>query len=255
MSRNAISLKTPAELDVMDEANRIVWDVLDAVAAAIQPGVTTQALDELAERECVQREAIPTFKGYGGYPKTLCVSINDVIVHGIPSVREVIREGDVVSADFGVTWRGYCGDAALTVAVGEVSPSARKLIRVTKECLDLAVGQCRPGNTIGHIGHAVQSHAEGNGFSVVRDFVGHGIGTRMHEPPQVPNFGSPGEGPELKEGMVLAIEPMICEGGYGVRIDNDGWTARTNDGKMAAHFEYSVAVTTSGARILGLSGR
>jgi methionyl aminopeptidase len=255
MTRTPIPLKTGAEIEVMDEANRIVWEVLEAVAAAVRPGITTQALDDLAERECLERGAVPTFKGYGGYPKSLCVSINDVIVHGIPSSRTVIRAGDVVSVDFGVTWKGYCGDAALTVEAGEATPAARKLIRVTKECLDRAVEQVRPGRTVGHIGHAIQVHAEGNGFSVVRDFVGHGIGVRMHEPPQVPNFGQPGEGPELLEGMVLAIEPMVCEGGYGVSIDHDGWTARTNDGKMAAHFEYSVAVTSSGARVLGLSGR
>lgn len=255
MNQAAIPIKTAAEIAIMDEANRIVWEVLDAVAVAVRPGIATQALDELAERECLRLGAIPTFKGYGGYPKTLCVSINDVIVHGIPSARTIIKEGDVVSLDFGVTWKGFCGDAALTLAVGEVGPVPGRLIAVTRECLARAVDQVHPGNTIGHISHAVQSHAEGNGFSVVRDFVGHGIGTRMHEPPQVPNFGSPGEGPALREGMVLAIEPMVCEGGFGVRVDDDGWTARTNDGKMAAHFEYSVAVMSSGARVLGLTGR
>ncbi len=255
MSKPAIPLKTGAEIEIMDEANRIVWEVLDAVAAAVKPGVTTQALDDIAERECLRRGAVPSFKGYSGYPKSLCVSINDVIVHGIPSVRAIIREGDLVSVDFGVTWRGYCGDAALTVTVGEVDPGARRLVTVTRECLDRAVEQTRPGSTVGDIGNAVQTHAEENGFSVIRDFVGHGIGTRMHEPPQVPNFGRPGDGPELLEGMVLAIEPMVCEGGNGVSIDDDGWTARTNDGKMAAHFEFSVAVTSSGARILGLAGR
>jgi len=252
---SAATLKTPSEIQIMDEANRIVWGVLDAVADAVKPGVTTQDLDTLAERECLKRGAIPTFKGYGGYPKCICVSLNDVIVHGIPSCAVAIRTGDVVSLDFGVTWMGFCGDAALTVAVCEVSPIAKKLIRVTKECLEKAVEQCQPGNRVGHIGYAVQAHAEGNGFSVIRDFVGHGIGRAMHEPPQIPNYGGPEEGPELEEGMVLAIEPMICEGSSRVAIDDDGWTARTFDGKIAAHFEYSVALTASGPRVLGAGSR
>ena len=239
----------------MDEANAIVWKILEKVAAAVAPGVSTHELDQLAERECLTAGATPTFKGYGGYPKSICISLNDVIVHGIPSPRVIIRSGDVVSIDFGVTWLGFCGDAALTVAVGDVPPNALNLIRVTRECLDRAVEQCRPGQRVGDIGHAVQTHAEMHGLAVVRDFVGHGIGRSMHEPPQVPNYGSPGEGPALEPGMVLAIEPMICEGSYRVTVDEDGWTARTADGALAAHFEYSVAVTAAGPQVLGAGSR
>jgi methionyl aminopeptidase len=249
------ALKTPEEIRIMDEANTIVWNVLDTLATQVCPGASTLDLDALAERTCLDRGATPTFKGYGGYPKSVCISLNDVIVHGIPSSKLVIRKGDLVSLDFGVTWLGFCGDAAITLAVGEVPPTARKLILVTKECLDLAVEQCRPGRRLGDIGHAVQTHAEGHGFGVVRDFVGHGIGRHMHEPPQVPNYGEAGEGPELEEGMVLAIEPMICEGSARVVVDDDGWTARTSDGRNAAHFEYSVAITASGPRVLGVAGR
>jgi methionyl aminopeptidase len=253
--KSSATLKSPEEIRIMDEANAIVWSILEKVAAAVAPGVSTHELDQLAERECRSAGAVPTFKGYGGYPKSICISLNDVIVHGIPSPRIVIRSGDVVSIDFGVTWLGFCGDAALTVAVGDVPANAENLIRVTRECLDRAVEQCRPGQRVGDISHAVQSHAEKHGLAVVRDFVGHGIGRSMHEPPQVPNYGSPGEGPALEAGMVLAIEPMICEGTYRVTVDEDGWTARTADGALAAHFEYSVAVTAAGPRVLGAGSR
>jgi len=255
IGKSSPTLKSPEEIRIMDEANAIVWNILEKVASAVAPGISTQELDQLAERECLAAGAVPTFKGYGGYPKSICISLNDVIVHGIPSPRVVIKSGDVVSIDFGVTWLGFCGDAALTVAVGNVPPNALNLIRVTRECLDRAVEQCRPGQRVGDIGHAVQTHAEKHGLAVVRDFVGHGIGRSMHEPPQVPNYGSPGEGPALEPGMVLAIEPMICEGSYRVTVDEDGWTARTADGALAAHFEYSVAVTAAGPRVLGAGSR
>jgi len=247
-------LKTPGELELMHEANRIVLETLALVAEAAVPGVTTAELDRLAEAHIRKRGGRPAFKGYRGYPATLCTSVNDVIVHGIPSDRCRLAEGDVLSIDCGVVWRGFVGDAARTVPVGEIDGDAARLLAVTRECLDLAVEVMRPGQRLSDVGHAVQEHAEKSGFSVVREFVGHGIGRAMHEEPQVYNFGPPGRGPELKPGLVLAIEPMINAGLPGVRIDEDGWTARTEDGKLSAHFEFSVAVTDDGPRVLGVAG-
>ncbi|HEV8242044.1 MAG TPA: type I methionyl aminopeptidase [Thermoanaerobaculia bacterium] len=245
-----VVLKTPGELELMDEANRIVHHVLDGLGAMIAPGVTTRQLDRFAEREIRSRGGVPAFLHYKGYPATLCTSINDVIVHGIPNDR-TLADGDIVGIDCGVLYKGYYGDAARTFAVGKVSEQAARLLRVTQEALELAVQQVRPKNRLQDIGSAVQRHVEANGFSVVREFVGHGVGTSLHEDPQVPNFGDPGKGMKLKPGMVLAIEPMVNAGGHDVRMDADGWTARTADGSLSAHFEYSVAVTDRGPRVLG----
>lgn len=247
-------LKTRGEIDLMDEANRIVHQVLDAIDERIAPGVTPRELDQLAERIIRNAGAVPAFLKYRGYPATLCISVNDVIVHGIPNDAP-LHDGDIVGIDCGVQYKGYFGDAARTFAVGQIGEDARRLLDVTREALQLAVQQVRPGGRLSDIGHAVQRYAESHGFSVVREFSGHGIGTSLHEDPQVPNFGEPGRGPKLKPGLVLAIEPMVNAGSAGIRVDPDGWTARTEDGSLSAHFEYSVAVTEKGARILGMSSR
>jgi len=247
----AAVLKTPCEIELMDQANRIVHRVLETVGERMVPGVKTRELDRLAEQVIRAAGGVPAFLHYRGYPATLCVSLNDVIVHGIPGDMP-LKEGDIVGVDCGVFYKGYCGDAARTFAVGEISPEAKRLLRVTEEALRLAVAQVRPGGRVQDIGWAVQRHAESHGYSVVREFTGHGVGTSMHEDPQVPNFGFPGKGPKLKPGMVLAIEPMINAGRSEVKMDADGWTARTEDGSLSAHFEFSVAVTPSGAKVLGL---
>jgi methionyl aminopeptidase len=243
-------LKTPGEIQLMDEANRIVHSVLVAMGRSIVPGVTPRELDRLAEKTIRDAGGVPAFLNYRGYPATLCISVNDVIVHGIPN-DVPLQDGDIVGIDCGVLYKGYYGDAARTFAVGEIDPEAQRLLEVTEEALRRAVAQVRPGGRLSDIGHAVQRYAESNGFSVVREFSGHGIGTSLHEDPQIPNYGAPGKGPKLKPGMVLAIEPMVNAGGCGVRMDADGWTARTQDGSLSAHFEYSVAVTPTGARVLG----
>lgn len=245
-------LKSSAELELMHEANAIVLGTLKVVAEAARPGVSTARLDELAEEYIRSHGALPAFKGYRGFPATLCTSVNDVIVHGIPSPRHRLKEGDVLSVDCGVIWKGYYGDAAVTVPVGAISPEAQALLQVTRECLQRAVSVARPGRRLSDIGEVIQIHAERHGYGVVREFVGHGIGRALHEDPQVYNFGPAGRGPELRPGLVLAIEPMINQGASGVVIDEDGWTARTEDGKLSAHFEYSVAVTHNGPWVLGL---
>jgi methionyl aminopeptidase len=245
-------LKSSAELEIMHEANAIVLGTLKVVAEAARPGVSTARLDELAEEYIRSHGALPAFKGYRGFPATLCTSVNDVIVHGIPSPRHRLKEGDVLSVDCGVIWKGYYGDAAVTVPVGAISPEAQALLQVTRECLQRAVSVARPGRRLSDIGEVIQTHAERHGYGVVREFVGHGIGRALHEDPQVYNFGPAGRGPELRPGLVLAIEPMINQGASGVVIDDDGWTARTEDGKLSAHFEYSVAVTHNGPWVLGL---
>jgi len=245
-----VVLKTPGEIELMDAANRIVLEVIEGVGRMIAPGVTPRELDRFAERTIRAAGAVPAFLRYRGYPATLCISVDDVIVHGIPNDRP-LREGQIVGIDCGVLYKGYYGDAARTFAVGRVDPEAERLLAVTERALELAVQQVRPGARLSDIGHAVQRHAEENGFSVVREFSGHGIGTSLHEDPQVPNFGEPGKGPKLKPGMVLAIEPMVNAGSSDVRVDPDGWTARTVDGSRSAHFEFSVAVTGGGAKVLG----
>jgi len=244
-------LKSPRELDLMDEANRIVHRVLDGIAERVEAGVTTRQLDRFAEELIRSSGGVPAFLNYRGYPATLCTSINDVIVHGIPDDTP-LREGDIIGVDCGVVYKGYYGDAARTFSVGSVSREAERLIAATRHALDLAVEAVRPNERLSDIGHAVQTYVESQGFSVVREFVGHGIGTSLHEDPQVPNFGEPGRGPRLRPGLVLAIEPMVNIGSAAVAVDEDGWTARTRDGSLSAHFEYSVAVTDLGARVLGV---
>jgi len=264
-------LKTQDEIAIMDRANRVVLEILEIMRGMVRPGVTTAQLNSVAEEELARRGAKSPFKGYAPmnlppYPAVVCVSPNDVIVHGIPS-RAKLQEGDILGIDFGSILDGFVGDGAITVPVGNVTPRAAELIETTKECLDLAIEEMRPGRHLGDIGAAVQEHAEAHGFHVIRTFVGHGIGRRMHEDPQVYNYGRRGRGIELREGMVLAIEPMLCDigpklksriersGGNGVmqdvRTDSDGWTARTIDGTLAAHFEHSVAVTANGPLVLG----
>lgn len=235
----------------MAQAGAIVRGCLDLIGQEIRPGITTKELDRLAEEYIRSRGGVPTFKGYRGFPGSICASPNDMVVHGIPG-RVRLREGDIIGIDVGVTLSGYIADAAMTFPVGEISEEAQRLIRVTEEALMLGIAQCRAGNRVGDISHAVQSHAEAHGYSVVRSMVGHGVGRHMHEDPQVPNFGSPGQGPELREGMVLAIEPMVNAGGYEVEIGDDHWAVYTKDGSLSAHFEHTVAVTSKGPRILTL---
>lgn len=244
-------LKSKGEIDLMDRANGIVHEVLDGIAERIRPGVKTLELDRFAEQKVRDAGAVPAFLNYRGFPATLCTSINDVIVHGIPD-ETPLEEGDIIGVDCGVLYQGYYGDAARTFAIGSISDEAGRLMAVTQEALELAVEQTRPGNHLSDIGHAVQSYVEKHRFSVVREFVGHGIGAALHEDPQVPNFGIPGKGPRLEPGLVIAIEPMVNAGRAGIKVDSDGWTARTEDGELSAHFEYSVAVTESGARVLGV---
>ena len=238
-----IVCRSAAELERMREAGRLVGEVLTELSAAVGPGVSTAELDELAEKRIRQAGATPAFKGYHGYPATICASINDEVIHGIPSGRRVLAEGDIISIDVGAALDGYYGDSAVTLPVGQVSEQAAALLRVTEESLYKAIEQARPGRRVSDIGHAVQKHIEAFGFSVVREFVGHGIGVRMHEEPQVPNYGEPGHGPRLTEGMVLAIEPMVNAGKPAVKVLADGWTAVTRDTSLSAHFEHTVAVT------------
>jgi len=234
----------------MHRAGVIVHDVLAALRGMVRPGITTRDLDAVAEKMTSERGAKPAFKGYMGYPATLCTSINSEVVHGIPSSKRRINEGDIVSLDFGAECEGYFADAAVTVAVGEISPERDRLLRVTRESLDRAIEKVRSGNRLSDISAAVQQWAEQGGFAVVREFVGHGIGTRMHEEPQLPNYGEPGRGPKLREGMVLAIEPMVTAGRPDVRVLEDHWTAVTADGSDSAHFEHTVAVTSNGPWVL-----
>jgi methionyl aminopeptidase len=242
--------KSPAELEKMFRAGQIVWGALEEMRNRVRPGVSTKDLDDFAEQYTRERHARPAFKGYRGYPGSVCTSINNEVVHGIPSPSRKLREGDILSMDFGVELDGYFADAALTVPVGKIEPEREKLLRVTRESLEHGIEKVRTGNRLGDISAAVQQWVEKNGYSVVREFVGHGIGTRMHEDPQLPNYGTPGQGARLQEGMVLAIEPMVNRGGPGVRVLEDGWTAVTDDGADSAHFEHTVAVTSNGPWIL-----
>jgi methionyl aminopeptidase len=241
--------KSWAELQKMHRACRIVIDALQELADAAAPGMTTKELDTIARERIKKEGAKPAFLGYRGYPATLCISLNEEVVHGIPGKRK-IQDGDIVSLDLGCVVDGFYGDSARTIAVGKVSTAAERLIKVTEESLHAGIASCHVGKRVGDIGHAVQKHAEANGNSVVREFVGHGIGTSLHEEPNVPNYGPPGRRERLVPGMCLAIEPMVNLGGPGVRVLDDGWTAVTEDGKLSAHFELSVAITEHGPWIL-----
>lgn len=235
---------------MMHRAGLIVWGVLDALRHMVRPGLTTLELNEFAERSAVEKGARPAFKNYRGYPASLCTSLNEEVVHGIPSGKRRLREGDILSLDFGVELDGYYADAAVTIPVGAIRPELETLLSVTRGSLDRAIERVRPGSRLGDVSAAVQEWVEKNGFSIVREFVGHGIGTRMHEEPNVPNYGDPGHGPRLQEGMVFAIEPMVNAGRPEVRVLEDRWTAVTADGSYSAHFEHSVAVTSNGPWIL-----
>ncbi len=241
--------KSWRELEAMARANRIVVETLDALEAAAVPGVTTREMDRIAREHIERAGARPAFLGYRGYPATLCISVNEEVVHGIPGPRK-LREGDIVGLDLGCIVDGFFGDAARTVAVGRISEEAARLLRVTREALFAGIDQCHPGRRVGDIGHAVQTHAEKNGYSVVREFVGHGIGTSLHEEPQVPNYGPPGRRERLVPGMCVAIEPMVNVGRPEVDVLSDGWTAVTRDRSLSAHFEFSVAITPCGPWIL-----
>src|SRR5512133_1030787 len=247
----AIVCKTSADLEKMKRSGRIVRQVLDSVKNLVKPGVTTMDLEKAAEKQIKELGAKPAFKGYYDYPCVLCTSVNHEIVHGIPSAKRVLKDGDIVSIDCGVVLDGYFGDAAITVPVGgTLDPQLKKLLDVTEKSLYRGIEAARIGNTVGDVGAAVQELVEANGFSVVREFVGHGIGTRLHEDPQVPNYGVRGHGARLREGMVLAIEPMVNAGLPGTRLLDDKWTAVTEDGSPSAHFEHCVAVTSDGPMIL-----
>lgn len=246
----AIVCKSAGELEKMRRSGRIVRQVLDTVRAIVAPGVSTMDLEKVAEKKIRELGAKPAFKGYYDYPCVLCTSVNQEVVHGIPSEGRVLQSGDIVSIDCGVVLDGYYGDSAITVPVQDIPDDTRKLLEVTEQSLFKAIEAARIGNTLGDVGAAVQEYVEANGFSVVREFVGHGIGTRLHEDPQVPNYGVRGHGAKLREGMVLAIEPMVNAGGPGVRVLEDKWTAVTEDGMPSAHFEHCVAVTRDGPMIL-----
>lgn len=246
-----IILKSSREIDQLKRANAIVAEVFRELRGMVVPGITTRELDRMAEAIILSRGALPAFKGYRNYPATLCVSINEEVVHGIPGPRK-LKEGDIVSIDVGVNLNGYFGDAAITLPVGKVDEGAMRLMAVTEKALYIGIELARVGNRLYDISHGIQTWVEANGFSVVREFVGHGIGKSLHEEPQVPNFGSPGQGPRLEKGMVFALEPMVNEGTYEVRILSDGWTVVTADGKRSAHFEHTIAITDGKAEILSI---
>lgn len=245
-----ILLKSSRELEHMRAAGRILAEVKARLKALVRPGTSTKDIDEDIEAFIIGKGAVPAFKGYRGYPATVCASINDEVVHGIPSAKRKLSDGDIIGLDLGCIVEGYYGDCAITLPVGPVPARTQELLDVTRESLDKAIVQCRPGNRIGDISYAVQAHCESHGFGVVRAFVGHGIGRALHEEPQVPNFGEAGRGTVLKVGMVLAIEPMVTMGSWDVRVLEDGWTAVTVDGSLAAHFEDTIAITTDGPEVL-----
>jgi methionyl aminopeptidase len=245
-------VKSAEEIAIMREAGRIVAIVLQKMSEAVKPGMKTRQLDELAEKEMGRwSSARPSFKGYHNFPASVCVSVNDEVVHGIPGSK-VLKEGDIVSLDFGVIYKGFQGDAALTVGVGTISPQARKLMEVTEASLARGVGAARDGGNLGDIGAAVQSYVESHGFSVVREYSGHGIGRDMHEDPLIPNFGKQGEGMKLREGMTLALEPMVNAGGWKTRLNSNGWTVHTADRSLSAHFEHTIAIRKGETEILTL---
>jgi methionyl aminopeptidase len=245
-----IEVKSPREIALMRAAGQILADLMDRLRGVVKPGISTLEIDEEVEAFTRDRGAIPAFKGYRGFPATVCVSINEEVVHGIPSAHRRIKEGDIVGLDLGCIVDGYYADCAFTVPIGDIPPRVQALLDVTRESLEHAIQEIRPGRRLSDVSHAVQRHVEAHGFSVVRAFVGHGIGRRLHEDPQIPNFGEPGRGPQLRPGMVLAVEPMVTMGSWEVRILDDGWTAVTQDGSLAAHFEHTIAVTEQGPEVL-----
>ncbi|MFA6583964.1 MAG: type I methionyl aminopeptidase [Elusimicrobiaceae bacterium] len=247
-----VELKTPQEIEKMRSAGRVVAETLDILRAAVKPGISTGELDRIAGKAVYERGAKPSFLGYCGYPAVLCASVNEEVVHGIPDDKRILAEGDIVSIDMGAIVEGYHGDSAVTLAVGKISAQARRLMDVTRESLECAIAAIGPGAYLGDVSYAVQQYAEGQGMSVVRDFVGHGIGRNLHEEPPVPNYGSKGTGIRLEPGMVIAVEPMINLGGYAVRVLDNGWTVVTEDASLSAHFEHTIAVTETGSEILTL---
>jgi methionyl aminopeptidase len=245
-----INLKSPREIEIMKGASRIVAEILLELKGNIREGATTADMDRMAEELTLKKKAKPAFKGYRGFPASLCISVNDEVVHGIPSPKRVLKSGDIVGLDFGVIYEGYYGDSAMTVPIGHISPEVQKLVKVTEECLYKAIEQAMSGNHIADISGAVQQHAEANGYGIVRDFCGHGIGRSLHEDPPVLNYVQNGKGPKIRPGLVLAIEPMINMGTDKVKVLDDGWTVITADGKPSAHFEHTIAVTPDGPVIL-----
>ncbi|MEE8346726.1 MAG: type I methionyl aminopeptidase [Dehalococcoidia bacterium] len=246
-----IVLRSRDEIAIMRAGGRIVADVLQKLVNRLRPGLVEKELDELVRKEFKRHKVIPAFLGYHGYPATVCVSVNDEIVHGIPDERE-IKDGDIVSMDLGCIYKGFVADAAVTAGVGAVSPEGQRLIEVTRQALERGIGAARAGTRLGEIGAAIQGYVEGEGFSVVREYVGHGVGRQMHEDPQVPNYGSPDSGPMLREGIVIAIEPMVNERDWRTKRDSDNWTVRTLDGSLSAHFEHTIAVRDGAAEVLTL---
>jgi methionyl aminopeptidase len=245
-----IELKSSREIGLMRHGGHILADVMDRLRESVKPGMSTLEIDEDVETFIKTRGAKPAFKGYRGFPATVCISINEEVVHGIPSAHRRVKEGDIVGLDLGCIVDGYYADCAFTLAIGDVPPKVQQLLDVTRESLDQAIQECRPGRRLSDVSHAVQVHVERHGFAVVRAFVGHGIGRALHEDPQVPNFGDPGRGPQLRPGMVLAIEPMVTMGSWEVKVLDDGWTAVTRDGSLAAHFEHTIAVTDAEPEVL-----
>ena len=251
-----IVLKSDREIALMRRGGHILAEVVAMLDDFVKPGMSTLEVDEEVESFIRERGAVPAFKGYRGFPATVCISINEEVVHGIPSAQRRMKEGDIVGFDLGCIVEGYYADCAVTLPLGEIPARVQELLDVTRGSLEKAIAQCRPGRRLSDVSHAVQHHVEPHGFGIVRTFVGHGIGRALHEEPQVPNFGDPGRGPQLKTGMVLAIEPMVTMGGYDVKILDDGWTAVTKDGSLAAHFEHTIAVTDDGPEVLtSKSGR
>lgn len=248
-----IILKSKREIDIMREANQIVADTHQLLSEKLKAGMTTAELDNIADKYIRSRGAVPSFKGYQGFPASICISINEEVVHGIPDDHRIIEDGDIVSIDIGTFFEGFNGDAARTYPVGEVSEVAKKLLEVTEKALLTGIEKALIGNRLFDISHAVQKYVEANGFSVVRDYVGHGIGRKMHEDPQIPNFGPAGKGPKLKNGMTLAIEPMVNVGGFEVETLEDGWTVVTEDRSLSAHFEHTIAISNEGVEILSQS--
>lgn len=246
---NSISIKTPQELQVLREAGKILAQIRDELKRSLKPGITTKEVDILAESLIAQHKVLPAFKGYRGFPGCICMSINEEVVHGIPGSRK-LKEGDIVSMDIGIIYKNYYSDSAVTAGVGSIGQGLQRLLDITKASLYKGIDQVRSGNHLSDISHAIQQFVEANGFSIVREFVGHGIGRRLHEDPEIPNFGPPDQGPVLEEGMVFAIEPMVNLGSWQTRILEDGWTVVTRDGKPSAHFEHCVAITDKGPEIL-----